>query len=66
MKILQFTYLFTHDLEKMGKFYEKYLELNCGWNEEDNITFMIEDHQLSINYDVPFEPPTPEFSREPD
>jgi hypothetical protein len=50
----------------MGKFYEKYLELNCGWNEEDNITFMIEDHQLSINYDVPFEPPTPEFSREPD
>lgn len=65
MKRLGFTYLFTNDLASMKWFYESLLGLELIWEVENDIAFMISDHQLSIEFHKDFVIPSPQFAIQP-
>ena len=65
LKRLGFTYLFCNDLEKMKWFYEDLLQLDLIWNQDDQLAFQIDGHQLSIQFHQDFMPPSPGFSIQP-
>ena len=60
-----FTYIFCNDLEKMKWFYSDILQLNLIWDDKDSIAFKIGEHQLSIDYNEKFKPPSNKFSIQP-
>lgn len=48
MANLGFTYLFTNNMSETEKIYSEILALELIWDEEDDIAFNINNHQLSI------------------
>lgn len=60
-----FTYLFCNDLKKMKWFYSDILQLNLIWDDEGSIAFKIGEHQLSIDYNEDFNPPSSKFAIQP-
>lgn len=65
MANLGFTYLFTNNMSETKKFYSEILALELIWDEEDDIAFNINNHQLSIQYHKDFKKASPLFSIQP-
>lgn len=49
----------------MKWFYSNILQLNLLWNSEGSIAYTIGEHQLSIDYNEDFIPPSKNFSIQP-
>ena len=60
-----FTYIFCNDLAKMKWFYSDILQLILIWDDKSSIAFKIGEHQLSIDYNEEFNPPSNKFSIQP-
>lgn len=60
-----FTYIFCNDLEKMKWFYTEIVHLNLIWDSKESIAFKIGEHQLSIDFNENFDPPTADFAIQP-
>lgn len=52
-------------MKKMKWFYLDILQLNLIWDDEGSIAFKIGEHQLSIDYNEDFNPPSNKFAIQP-